>query len=429
MAAFVDIFSKKGAAFDAELDTLFGSSAGQVDKKRKRPAEQDDNANEQEEDEKDDSSSASEDEDDEEDGDSEEASGDDEKSEAEAPTVPARSSTAAATEKAERQLQRQQEEEKTKRTVFVSNLSVTAAGKALTKKLKQLFQQYGAVESIRFRSMAFNSALPRRLNFKMQNFHSDRDTLNAYVVYKQVESVEKALALNGSVFEDKHLRVDRARSKGGDRQQSGQDNKRSVFVGNLAFDIKDEDLWRMFEEVGDVEYVRVVRDRHMGIGKGFGYVQFKDRATVPLALKLHETDFQGKPIRVLKCKDSAKLSSDAKAKSSTAGEGKPQGKGTSAASKDGDAPSMPKFKDRHRNRVSAAAAAAPTAAKSYAGDVAVAAKKPRLQQRTRGATWTRANPAKANAKKTTKQKARSTIKKLKKAEKKQGSAGKGQQAK
>ena len=48
-----------------------------------------------------------------------------------------------------------------------------------------------------------------------------------------------------------------------------------MFVGNLPFDVQDEDLYTHFTRCGEIEFVRVVRDKKTNIGKGFGYVQFK----------------------------------------------------------------------------------------------------------------------------------------------------------
>ena len=45
-------------------------------------------------------------------------------------------------------------------------------------------------------------------------------------------------------------------------------------MGNLPFDVQDEELYTHFERCGDIEFVRVVRDKKTNIGKGFGYVQF-----------------------------------------------------------------------------------------------------------------------------------------------------------
>lgn len=48
-----------------------------------------------------------------------------------------------------------------------------------------------------------------------------------------------------------------------------------MFVGNLPFDVQDEQLYTHFKRCGEIEFVRVVRDKKTNIGKGFGYVQFK----------------------------------------------------------------------------------------------------------------------------------------------------------
>ena len=46
-------------------------------------------------------------------------------------------------------------------------------------------------------------------------------------------------------------------------------------MGNLAFDVQDEDVYQHFAPCGEIEFVRIVRDKRTNIGKGFGYVQFK----------------------------------------------------------------------------------------------------------------------------------------------------------
>lgn len=46
------------------------------------------------------------------------------------------------------------------------------------------------------------------------------------------------------------------------------DPKLSVFVGNLPFALEDEALRAKFENCGDIESVRIVRDKQTNIGKG-----------------------------------------------------------------------------------------------------------------------------------------------------------------
>jgi nucleolar protein 12 len=117
------------------------------------------------------------------------------------------------------------------------------------------------------------------LNYKIKNFHEIRDTCNAYIVMDTPEGAYTAACkLNATIFEEKHLRCDFCGKKESVKLEGdsiptpvNRDYKRCVFVGNVPFDVKDEAMWQFFAEVGDIEYVRVIRDRKLCIGKGFAY--------------------------------------------------------------------------------------------------------------------------------------------------------------
>lgn len=49
-------------------------------------------------------------------------------------------------------------------------------------------------------------------------------------------SVEAALKLNGTLYHDKHLRVDHV------GRDASKDYQRSLFLGNLPFDVADEEV-------------------------------------------------------------------------------------------------------------------------------------------------------------------------------------------
>jgi RNA recognition motif-containing protein len=61
------------------------------------------------------------------------------------------------------------------------------------------------------------------------------------------------------------------------------DCSRSIFVGNIPFDVEDEDLYAVFGTNLDpemsVEAIRVPRDPQTSIGKGFGFVLFKSKVS------------------------------------------------------------------------------------------------------------------------------------------------------
>ncbi|OBA21965.1 nucleolar protein 12 [Metschnikowia bicuspidata var. bicuspidata NRRL YB-4993] len=201
--------------------------------------------------------------------------------------------------------------QKAERTVFVGNVSnKVISSKTTYKDFKKILRNIGSVESIRFRSIAFDEALPRKVAFARKNLHDSRDTLNAYVVYKEKEASLKAPErLNATVFDHNHIRVDHV------AHPSPKDNKRTIFVGNLDFEEKEESLWRYFNSKvdDDVESVRVVRDAKTNMGKGFALVQFKDTLSVNKALLLNDkpmTSEGKKPrkLRISRAKNNAKPS-------------------------------------------------------------------------------------------------------------------------
>uniref|UniRef100_A0A3Q3J3B2 RRM domain-containing protein n=1 Tax=Monopterus albus TaxID=43700 RepID=A0A3Q3J3B2_MONAL len=187
---------------------------------------------------------------------------------------------------------REEESMKRKRTVFVGNLPVSCTKKVV---LCFLFRDKGSIESIRFRSVVKThkrGQLEERL-IKSRKIHPKKQSINAYVVFKDEEAVAKALERNGTEIEDNfHVRVDRV------TDSSSHDHKRSVFVGNLPFEINELVFRRHFEECGAVEAVRLVRDQNSGMGKGFGYVLFESPDSVQLALKLDGSKLEGRSIRV-----------------------------------------------------------------------------------------------------------------------------------
>lgn len=202
--------------------------------------------------------------------------------------------------------------EKAGRTVFVGNVSNSViTSKSTYKQFKKLFESVGPVDSIRFRSIAFDEALPRKVAFVKKALHDSRDTLNAYVVFKEEKASRKApQLLNATTFDEFHIRVDHV------SHPSPRDNKRTIFVGNLDFEEQEESLWKYFNSKtgNDVESVRVVRDAKTNLGKGFALVQFKDSLSVNKALLLNDKPMvvedgkKSRKLRILRAKSHAKPS-------------------------------------------------------------------------------------------------------------------------
>ncbi|XP_074804965.1 RNA-binding protein 34 isoform X3 [Natator depressus] len=167
---------------------------------------------------------------------------------------------------------------KNQRTVFVGNLPISCT----VQMLKSFFKEYGQIESIRFRSLVpAEDTLSKKLAAIKHKMHPNMKYINAYVVFKEEGAATKALKRNGTqIASGFHIRVDLA------SKATSHDNKRSIFVGNLSYEIEDDTVREHFSECGNVVAVRIVRDKNTGTGKGFGYVLFEVTSVQPLKLCL-----------------------------------------------------------------------------------------------------------------------------------------------
>ncbi|SNX83821.1 related to Cleavage stimulation factor [Melanopsichium pennsylvanicum] len=78
-----------------------------------------------------------------------------------------------------------------------------------------------------------------------------------------------------------------------------QRGSRVVFVGNIPYDMSEEQLTDVFREVGKVVGFRLVNDRDTGKFKGYGFCEFEDPETAASAVRnLNEVEVGGRPLRI-----------------------------------------------------------------------------------------------------------------------------------
>ncbi|KAM3725588.1 Cleavage stimulation factor subunit [Dirofilaria immitis] len=74
---------------------------------------------------------------------------------------------------------------------------------------------------------------------------------------------------------------------------------RSVFVGNLPYSAREEDVANFFWQVGPVTSVRIVLDRDTGRPRGFGFCEFETEAAAEQAVgSMNHAEFMGRQLRV-----------------------------------------------------------------------------------------------------------------------------------
>lgn len=73
----------------------------------------------------------------------------------------------------------------------------------------------------------------------------------------------------------------------------------NLYVGNLAYSMRDEDLTTLFATHGDVDTARVIMDRMSGRSKGFGFVEMSDETAAKAAIEaINGTEVDGRDIVV-----------------------------------------------------------------------------------------------------------------------------------
>ncbi|MFZ5425710.1 MAG: RNA recognition motif domain-containing protein [Thermodesulfobacteriota bacterium] len=73
----------------------------------------------------------------------------------------------------------------------------------------------------------------------------------------------------------------------------------NIYVGNLSYSTRDEDLRQLYEQFGEVSAARVVMDRETGRSRGFGFVEMPDNAAGAKAIEqTNGTDFMGRNLKV-----------------------------------------------------------------------------------------------------------------------------------
>ncbi|KAF5735056.1 RNA recognition motif-containing family protein [Tripterygium wilfordii] len=194
------------------------------------------------------------------------------------------------------------DESKLLRTVFVGNLPMKVKKKVLLKE----FSKYGEVESIRIRSVPLlDTKKPRKGAIMMKQINDAAESVHAYIVFKKEQSAVAALIHNMAALGGNHIRVDRAcppRKKLKGETTPLYDNKRTVFIGNLPFDVKDEDIYQLFSGNSgmetNIEAIRVIRDPSTSLGKGIAYVLFKTREAANTVIKKRNLKLRDRELRL-----------------------------------------------------------------------------------------------------------------------------------
>ena len=73
----------------------------------------------------------------------------------------------------------------------------------------------------------------------------------------------------------------------------------NIYIGNLNYDISEDELMDIFKEYGEVASVKIIIDKYSGRSKGFGFIDMPTDQEASEAMEnVNDTDIKGRRIKV-----------------------------------------------------------------------------------------------------------------------------------
>jgi len=72
-----------------------------------------------------------------------------------------------------------------------------------------------------------------------------------------------------------------------------------LYVGNLSYEVTEDDLKQAFEQCGQVDSVSIINDKYTGRSKGFGFVEMPSKDEAKAAIEtLNGKEVKGRAVNV-----------------------------------------------------------------------------------------------------------------------------------
>lgn len=82
----------------------------------------------------------------------------------------------------------------------------------------------------------------------------------------------------------------------------------TIYIGNINYSLGEADIQRIFEVMGKVESVKLVRDKNTGKSKGYGFIEMPEKKEAMEAIKtLDGKEVGGRNMRVMKAHSTKKV--------------------------------------------------------------------------------------------------------------------------
>ena len=78
---------------------------------------------------------------------------------------------------------------------------------------------------------------------------------------------------------------------------------KTLYVGNLPYRANESSVRELFSQHGNVHSVRLMKDKHTGKRRGFGFVEMSASDADGAVSSLNDTEFQQRTLKVREAKD------------------------------------------------------------------------------------------------------------------------------
>lgn len=97
---------------------------------------------------------------------------------------------------------------------------------------------------------------------------------------------------------------------GSDNHNDDNSDIKTLYVGNLPYRANEGAVRALFSDYGKVHSVRLMKDKHTGKRRGFGFVEISAADADNAIKKLNDSEFQQRTLKVREAKERPEKSDD-----------------------------------------------------------------------------------------------------------------------
>jgi RNA recognition motif-containing protein len=85
----------------------------------------------------------------------------------------------------------------------------------------------------------------------------------------------------------------------------------TIYIGNISYSLGEEDIKKIFEIIGNVSAIKLIRDKRTGKSKGYCFVEMPDKKEAMEAINtLNGKEVAGRNLRVIKAHSTKKVNEE-----------------------------------------------------------------------------------------------------------------------